>query len=138
MSSTPNPPIEIVTAPAEHPTTFDCPVQCVRAIWMLRQTENVREHAMPSWILGAIDHRSEIWNTYLVQRVVVAAADEREARAQIAGTMPAEEAPNPWLDRDLTSCDEIMAPDALAPAFRGAWASRRSPGARAEARVFHQ
>jgi hypothetical protein len=76
MSSTPNPPIEIVTAPAEHPTTFDCPVQCVRAIWMLRQTENAREHAMPGWILGPIDHRSEIWNTYPLQRIVVEAFAE--------------------------------------------------------------
>jgi hypothetical protein len=93
---------------------------------------------MPSWILGPIDHRSEIWSTYPVQRVVVEARDEPEARAQVAGTVSAAAPPNPWLDPDLTSCDEIIAPDVLAPAFQEAWASRKRPGAKAEARVCHQ
>jgi hypothetical protein len=39
---------------------------------------------MPSWILGSIDPRSEIWKTYPVQRVVVEAPDEQEARRQVA------------------------------------------------------
>jgi hypothetical protein len=39
---------------------------------------------MPSWILGPIDPRSEIWKTYPVQRVVVEPQDEQEARRQVA------------------------------------------------------
>ena len=84
---------------------------------------------MPSWILGPVDHRSEVWTTYPVQRVVVEAADEQGARQQVAGGIPAAARPNPWLDPDLTSCDQISPPEALARPSRGAWAAGASLGA---------
>ena len=64
---------------------------------------------MAHWLLTAIDHRSEIWNTYPIQRIVVEAADEREARKRVAATAPDASQPNPWLDRALTSCEEVGA-----------------------------
>jgi len=39
---------------------------------------------MPHWILTALDHRSEIWQVYPVQRIVVEATDEGEARKKVA------------------------------------------------------
>jgi hypothetical protein len=53
------------------------------------------EHAMPSWLLGPIDHRSEVWNTYPVQRIVVEASAEWEAREKVAETAPEAALPNP-------------------------------------------
>jgi len=70
---------------------------------------------MPSWILGPIDHRSEVWNTYPVQRIVVEASAEWEAREKVAEATPATALPNPWMDPVLTSCEQIEAPDVLAP-----------------------
>jgi hypothetical protein len=61
---------------------------------------------MPHWILTAVDHRSEIWQVYPVQRIVVEATDEGEARKKVAAAAPLEEAPNPWLDPDLTTCEQ--------------------------------
>jgi hypothetical protein len=43
---------------------------------------------MPKWILGPIDHRAEIWNTYPVQRLVVEATAEREARDRSPSCSP--------------------------------------------------
>jgi hypothetical protein len=68
---------------------------------------------MSNWILGPIDHRSEIWKSYPVRRVVVEAPSERAARLEVAGCTPASPQPNPWLDSGFTSCDEIEAPDVL-------------------------
>ena len=63
---------------------------------------------MPHWILTAVDHRSEIWQVHPVQRIVVEATDEGEARKKVAAAAaPSEEAPNPWLDPALTSCEEV-------------------------------
>jgi hypothetical protein len=62
---------------------------------------------MPSWILGPIDPRSEIWKTYPLQQVVVEAPDEQEARRQVAETISDALPLNPWLDPGFTSCDEI-------------------------------
>jgi hypothetical protein len=59
----------------------------------------------PRWILTAVDHRAEIWKTYPVQRIVVEARDEHEARKQVAAAAPQHTAPNPWLDPALTSCE---------------------------------
>jgi hypothetical protein len=70
---------------------------------------------MPSWILGPIDHRSEVWNTYPAQRTVVEASAEWEAREKVAETTPETALPNPWMDPVLTSCEQIEAPDVLAP-----------------------
>lgn len=66
--------------------------------------------------IGPVDHRSEIWRAYARQQVLVEAPDEREARKQVAGTVPDARPPNPWLDAGFTSCDRIDAPDELAPA----------------------
>jgi hypothetical protein len=41
---------------------------------------------MPKWIPGPIDHGSEIWETYPVQRIVVEASAEWEAREMVAET----------------------------------------------------
>jgi hypothetical protein len=70
---------------------------------------------MPSLILGPIDHRSEVWNTYPMQRIVVEASAVWEAREKVAETTPETALPNPWMDPDLTSCDQIEAPEVLAP-----------------------
>jgi hypothetical protein len=62
---------------------------------------------MAHWLLTPIDHRAEIWQTYHVQRVVVAAPDERRAREKVAAGAPQTLLPNPWLDPALTSCEEV-------------------------------
>jgi hypothetical protein len=62
---------------------------------------------MPHWIFAPVDHRAEIWQTYHVQRMVVAAPDERAARKQVADAAPWAALPNPWLDPALTSCEEV-------------------------------
>lgn len=62
---------------------------------------------MPHWILTAIDYQSEIWKVYPIQRIVVDAADEREARRKVAEAAPRSPRPNPWLDPALTSCEEV-------------------------------
>jgi hypothetical protein len=64
---------------------------------------------MPRWLLAPIDHRCEIWKTYAVQRLVIDAPDEREARKQVAKAAARASAPNPWLDPALTSCEKIEA-----------------------------
>jgi hypothetical protein len=73
---------------------------------------------MSKWILGPIDHRAAVWNTYPVRRLVVEATAEREAREQIAELSPEGHQPNPWLDPLLTTCEEIAPPDVLAGALR--------------------
>jgi hypothetical protein len=73
---------------------------------------------MSKWILGPIDQRAEVWNTYPVQRLVVEAAAEREAREKIAEMSPEGRQPSPWLDPLLTTCEEIAPPDVLAGALR--------------------
>jgi hypothetical protein len=87
---------------------------------------------MPSWILGPIDRRSEVWNIYPVQRVVVEASAEWEARAQVADAAPELHPSNPWLDASQTTCEEITPPHVLAPP---PWALRSSPGPRTEANL---
>ena len=77
---------------------------------------------MVNWILGPIDHRSEIWSTYPVQRIVVEASAEREAREKVAERAVEVPQPSPWIDPALTSCEEITAPETLAP-LRGARAA---------------
>jgi hypothetical protein len=67
---------------------------------------------MSHWLLTPIDHRSEIWKFYHVQRIVVKAANEREARKQVADAAPQALQPNPWLDQALTSCEKVEAPGA--------------------------
>jgi hypothetical protein len=62
----------------------------------------------------------EIWNTYPVQRIVIEASAEWEAREKVAEVSPEVHQPNPWLDPLLTTCEEIEAPDALAAAPRRA------------------
>jgi hypothetical protein len=62
---------------------------------------------MPHWMLTPIDHRAEIWKTYLVQRIVVEAATERAARQQFAKAVREALLPNPWLDPAVTSCEAI-------------------------------
>jgi hypothetical protein len=86
---------------------------------------------MPSWILGPINHRAEIWNVYAVQRVVVEAPCERQARGQVAAAAPDAASPNPWLDPNLTTCEEITPPDLLAPPR---WVYNNSAGDRAQTR----
>jgi hypothetical protein len=83
---------------------------------------------MPSWILGPIDRRSEIWNIYPVRRIVIEAHAEWEAREKVAEVAPELQAPNPWLDAGQTTCEQITPPDMLAPP---PWIS---PGATPEAR----
>jgi hypothetical protein len=75
---------------------------------------------MPKWILGPIDHQAETWNTYPVQRFVVEASAEWEAREKVAEVSPEVHQPSPWLDPLLTTCEEIAAPDTLVGAFRRA------------------
>jgi hypothetical protein len=87
---------------------------------------------MPSWILGPIDRRSEIWNIYPVQRIVVEAHAEWEAREKVAEAAPELQGPNPWLDADQTTCEKITPPDVLAPP---PWVLRSSPGPRTEANL---
>jgi hypothetical protein len=67
------------------------------------------DHAevMPCWILAPIDHRCEIWKTYPVQRLVVEASAEWEAREKVAAAAPDVLLPNPWLDPALTSCERV-------------------------------
>jgi hypothetical protein len=62
---------------------------------------------MPSWILRPIDPRSEIWNTYPMQHVLVEASAEWEAREKVAEAAPVVPQPSPWLDPALTSCEGI-------------------------------
>jgi hypothetical protein len=62
---------------------------------------------MARWLLAPIDHRSEVWRSYKVQRLVVEAPDECEARQQVAKATPRGPAPNPWLDLALTSCEKV-------------------------------
>jgi hypothetical protein len=62
---------------------------------------------MPRWMLAPIDHRAEIWQSYSVQRIVVEAPGEREARKQVANAAPEASQANPWLDPALTSCEEV-------------------------------
>jgi hypothetical protein len=62
---------------------------------------------MPRWMLTPIDHRAEIWNIYSVQRVVVEASAEWEAREKVAEAAPEVPQPSPWLDSALTSCEAI-------------------------------
>jgi hypothetical protein len=65
---------------------------------------------MAHWLLTAVDHRAEIWNTYPIQRLVVEAPNEREASKQVAAAAPAVSLPNPWLDPILTSCEVAKTP----------------------------
>jgi hypothetical protein len=67
---------------------------------------------MAHWLLAPIGHRAAISKTYQVQRIVVEAPDERRARKQVADAVPDKPLPNPWLDRALTSCQEVD-PDAM-------------------------
>jgi hypothetical protein len=63
---------------------------------------------MSRWLLAPIDHRSEIWKFYKVQRTVVDAPDEGEARQQVAKRpAPRGSALHPWLDPALTSCEKV-------------------------------
>jgi hypothetical protein len=66
----------------------------------------IRGRVMPHWILTAVDHRSEIWKVYPIQRIVVEAPDEREARQKVAAAAPRFPESNPWLDPALTSCEK--------------------------------
>jgi hypothetical protein len=60
------------------------------------------------WLLAPIDHQAAIWQIYAVQRIVVEAPDQSEARKKVAAAAaPVEEAPNPWLDPALTCCEEV-------------------------------
>jgi hypothetical protein len=68
---------------------------------------------MSNWILGPINRRSAIWNTYPAQRTVVEASAEWEAREKAAETAPELAAPNPWLDANHTTCEEITPPEVL-------------------------
>jgi hypothetical protein len=79
---------------------------------------------MPDWILGPIDHRSEVWNTYPVQRIVIEASAEWEAREKVAEVAADVPQPSPWLDPALTTCDEIATPDAVLASVRR---RRRAP-----------
>jgi hypothetical protein len=79
---------------------------------------------MPHWILTAVDHRSEIWKVYPIQRIVVEAPDEREARQKVAAAAPRFPQSNPWLDPALTSCESPRAGSAGSVERSG----RKSPG----------
>jgi hypothetical protein len=61
---------------------------------------------MAHWLLPPIDHRADIWKTYVVQRIVVTAPDERTARQQVR-RCASSAAGDPWLDPALTSCEEV-------------------------------
>jgi hypothetical protein len=61
-------------------------------------------------MLTPIDHRDEIWKAYPVQRIVVDAPDEWAARKRVANAAPETALPNPWLDPNRTSCEEVAAP----------------------------
>jgi len=52
---------------------------------------------MVHWLLAPIDHRAAIWQLYPVQRIVVEAPDEQEARRKVADAAPEASEPNPWL-----------------------------------------
>ena len=43
---------------------------------------------MPRWLLTAVDHTAKIWGIYPVQRLVVDAPDEQEARRKVAEGSP--------------------------------------------------
>jgi hypothetical protein len=59
-------------------------------------------------LLAAIDHRSEIWKFYKVQRIVVDAPDEGGACQQVAKRLALRgSALHPWLDPALTSCEKV-------------------------------
>jgi hypothetical protein len=64
------------------------------------------------WLLSPVDHHARIWQTYSVQRLVVEASDEQEARQKVADAAAAAalEEPNPWLDPAMTRCEETTAP----------------------------
>jgi hypothetical protein len=68
---------------------------------------------MSHWLLAPVDHRSAIWKPYKVQRIVVDASDECEARQQVAkraaprGPAGRRSATNPWLDPALSSCEKV-------------------------------
>jgi hypothetical protein len=64
---------------------------------------------MAHWLLAPIDHRAEIWQTYRVQRIVVEASAEWEAREKVAQGAPEAALPNPWLDPAATSCEKVEA-----------------------------
>ena len=64
----------------------------------------IMERIMPHWILTAVDHRSG--KVYPIQRIVVEAPDEREARQEVAAAAPRFPESNPWLDPALTSCEK--------------------------------
>jgi hypothetical protein len=64
---------------------------------------------MPNWMLTPVDHRAEIWKTYAVQRIVVEASAEWEAREKVAQSAPEAALQNPWLSAALTSCEEVEA-----------------------------
>jgi hypothetical protein len=66
---------------------------------------------MAHWMLTPLDHRAEIWRAYPVQRIVVEARNEREARKRVADVARGLSPPNPWLDRSLTCCEQVE-PDA--------------------------
>ena len=61
------------------------------------------------WLLAPVDHRAEIWQAYPVQRIVVHASDEQDARRKVAEAAPELEEPNPWLDPAMTCCEPAMA-----------------------------
>ena len=58
------------------------------------------------WMLLPVDHRVRIWDSYPVQRVVVEASNEVEARQKVAGAAPVLDEPNPWLDPAMTRCEQ--------------------------------
>jgi len=62
---------------------------------------------MVHWLLAPIDHRAAIWQLYPVQRIVVEAPDEQEARRKVADAAPEASERNPWLDPALTCCEEV-------------------------------
>jgi hypothetical protein len=64
---------------------------------------------MPRWLLTAADHHAPIWETYLIQRLVVEASNEQEARRKVAEAAPQADEPNPWLDPTMTCCEPAMA-----------------------------
>jgi hypothetical protein len=60
---------------------------------------------MPHWMLAPINDRAEIWQSYSVQRIVVEAPDDPEARRRLAEAALEAPPPNPWPDPALTSCE---------------------------------
>jgi hypothetical protein len=62
---------------------------------------------MGRWLLTPIDHQADVWKTYPVQRIVIEAPSECEAREKIAQAADAQLPKNPWLDSALSSCEPV-------------------------------